>query len=355
MKKNLFSLFLLLSVTFFAQSCRDRDNVDIVYRNGLLIINEGDFSKANGNISFYGFDTQSVNRDVIKAQNNDVGINATIQKTFDDRTNNRLYVVCNAPDKLSIFDGGTLKLQGELTTGLTNPFGVAVANGKAFVSEWGTTDFVNYPNAKIHVIDANSRQIVSSILVGKEVNDMLELGGKIYAAVTGADKIWIINSITNQKEGEISTSAKPSTMTIDANGKIWVLCSSGNLDRLNPNNNTKETTIANVSIVGYNEKIAIDASRTNLYWVGQSSAGFTGKGVFRMAITENTAPNTPLIPLTTAGTVFYGLYVNSNRNQIVLGVTNYSSIQEVHFYNTSGQFGSKVNADGSLPNGFLLR
>jgi YVTN family beta-propeller protein len=352
MKKFLYSSVFLLML-FACVDCRRRENPEPIYSNGVLILNEGNFSQANGNISFYKSATQSVTSDIVKVENNGVGINATIQKVFDDVANQKLYVVTNSPDKLLVFNRITFKNERTISTGLTNPFAVVIANGKAFVSEWGTTDFVTYPNAKIQVVDLATNQITSSIPVGKEVNGMLEYGGKIYAAVTGENKVWVINSVTNQVETTIATSAKPAAMEVDANGKIWVLCSSGKLDRINPFTNVVETTISNVSVVGYgsSEKITMDNARTTLYWIGQSSAGFTNQGIFRISTSATTAPTTPFI----VGTQFYGLGVSPTNNQIVLGVTDFGQTQEVHFYNTSGVFGSKVNSGGINANGFLFR
>jgi hypothetical protein len=344
MKKTLLTSLMVLSAVVLTH-CRTKDvTPSQKYTDGVIILNEGNFSQANGNMAFYKFSSNEITPDVVKAENNGTGINATIQRTFDDQVNQKLYAVTNSPDQLLIFNGKTFKNEGAITTGLANPYGVAVASGKAFVSEWGTTNFVTYPNAKIQIVDVATRQITASIAVGKEVNGMLELNSKIYVAVTGGNEIWVINSNSNAVETKIATANKPNAMEVDANGKIWVLCSSGNLVRINPINNQVEATLSGVSVLGFDEKLAIDALRQNLYWI-------SGTGIFRMSISATSAPTVPLI----TGDKFYGLGVNSNTNQIIAGVTNYSSIQEVHFYNTNGAFGSKIAANGYQPKGFLFR
>lgn len=351
MKKTLLTSLLVLSAVVLTH-CRTKDvTPSQKYTEGVVILNEGNFSQANGSVSFYKFNTKEITPDVIKAENNGTGINATIQTSFDDQINQKVYLVTTAPDQLLIFNGKTFKSEGVVNTGLANPYGVAVASGKAFVSEWGgkfnAAGSYSYAEAAIRVVNLSNRQIESSIPVGKEVNGLLEFNAKIYAAVTGANEVWVINSNNNQVETKIPTASRPNTLEVDANNKIWVLCSSGNLVRINPTNNQVEATISGISVLGYNERMVTDALRQNLYWI-------SGVGAYRMSITATSAPALPLI----ANSKFSGIGFASTKNQLVLGVlpaTNpYSSAGEVHFYDNT-TVSNIISSSGIAPNGFLFR
>ena len=358
MKKLLYSTFALLAITFLSQ-CDPKTSETPVpagkYDNGTVILNEGNFSQSNGNLSFYNFNTKELLGDIIKSENNNTALNALVQNAVDSDA--KTFIVTNSPDQLVVAARTTFKVEG-VATGLANPYDVAIANNKAYVTQWGANYYVgfndpaNYANAAIKVISTTTRQVVATIPVGKEVNGVIALNNRVYAAATGKNEVWVINSTTDAVETVIPVASQPNAIEVDANGKLWVLCSSGNLVRINPSNNTVETTITTVSVAGYNEKITTNATRTKLYWLGSTTTGFTGAGIFAMDITATAAPTTPLV----AGTKFYGIGFSGFANQIVAGVApNFSGNGEVNFYNTDGSLASTISSNGIAPNGFLFR
>lgn len=350
MKKILYLAFALLSITLISQ-CNPRTEDEIVptptankYSSGLLILNEGNFTQANGNLSFYQFSTGNLLADIVNTENNGVSLNATVQNIAE--AEGKTCLVTNSPDQLVVFNSQSMKVEGTIGTGLENPFDVAIANGKAYVSTWGSNYFPTYANATVKIINLATRQIVGTISVGKEINSIIAIGGKVYVASTGDNKVLVINTTTDQTETPINVANEPDAFTVDGNGKLWVLCSSGNLVRINPTTNTVETTISGVSVsaFGYNEKIATGGS--NLYWIGETAP----KGIYSMPLTSTTAPTAPLV----TGDKFYGIgYGNS---QIIAGVApTFSSNGSVVFYNPNGEVARTIISGGVGPNGFLVR
>jgi len=353
MKKIHFYSFVLCCL-FAISSCITPKTAEVTpagkYSSGVLILNEGNFSQSNGNVSFYNHSTREVFADIIKTENSGVALNALIQNAVD--ADGKTFIVTNSPDQLVILNGTTFKSEGVVSTGLANPFDVAVANGKAYVTEWGANYWPTYSNASIRIINAATRQATSFIAVGKEISSIVAHNGKVYAAITGDNKIWVINPTTDVVEAQITVANSPSNMVIDANGKMWVLCSSGNLVRLNLATNTVEATVTGVSISGYSEKITINDTRDKLYWLGSSAAGFTGVGIFQMTIANTIAPTSPLV----IGSTFYGIGFSSVGNEIVAGVApTFSSNGQVLFYSVNGGSSRTIGSNGVAPNGFLVR
>lgn len=352
MKKTLYFALSLLAITFISY-CNPRTGEQIPpaankYKNGLLILNEGNFSQANGNLSFFQFATGNLLADIVNTENNGVSLNATIQNAAE--ASGKTCVVTNSPDQLVIFSSESMKVEGTISAGLQNPFDVAIANGKAYVSTWGDNYFPTYANATIKIINLTTRQIVNTISVGKEINSVIAIGNKVYVASTGENKVLVINTTTDQTETSINVANEPDAFTVDSNGKLWVLCSSGNLVRINPNSNTVETTISGVSAsaFGYNEKITTSGS--TLYWIGETTTGFANKGIFSMSITGATAPTVPLV----VGDKFYG--IGYGNGQLIGGIApNFSSNGSVVFYNPNGTVARTIISGGVSPNGFLVR
>ncbi len=357
MKKNLYFASLIVLATFASCNPTGTEVTPATvdggsYENGIIVINEGNFTSADGNFGFYQLGTNSMFVDIVNTANNGVSMNAIIQNAVD--TPDKMCVVTNNPDKLVVFDRKTMKVQADINTGLLNPFDVAVANGKAYITTWGANYFPTYSQSSVKVINLSNNQVVQTIAVGKEITSIIATAGKVFVACPGDDKVLVINPANDQLETPITIQGEPDAFTLDSNAKLWVLCSAGKLVRLNPTNSSIEATITGVSASAYqyNEKIVFGGS--NLYWIGETTTGFTNKGIFSMPISSTTAPTTPLI----TGDKFYGVgYANGQFMAGILAPTpnSYSSSGKIAFYNANGTVSRTITSAGIAPNGFLAR
>ncbi|TAH29297.1 MAG: hypothetical protein EAZ06_07215 [Cytophagales bacterium] len=319
----------------------------------VIVINEGNFNSADGSLSTYRSGDGAVELGIFERING-FPLAATIQNVYAEPAQNRVYAVTNAPDKLEIMNYGdfgsvsTIRNRGT-TINFTNPYAFAAIGNTAYVSNWGTfnnTTFA-FENGYISKINLTNNS-VSKITRTQQPQDLKIVNNNLYIANTGGTTVSVLNTNNETSVAEITTPAGADKMVVDKNNKIWVLCTSGNLIRINPVNNTVETTFNNVLVSGYNEKMVLNATKDRLYWLNASFGQPTK--VFAMDITATTIPTTPLI---TRANV-YGLGVHPNGDIYVADAANFQGNGRVYVYNNAGIEKSNFGT-GRGPNGFIFR
>jgi YVTN family beta-propeller protein len=359
-KFSQFFVLLFASVSLF-WACDPGKDLDPRgrYENGVIVVNEGNFFSANGNLGFYDLDSNKFVSDIFKRENNNVGIAATIQNITE--YNGKLYIVTNAPNKVEITDVNTLKSVKTIDTDLQNPYHFAAINNKGYVSNWGTfnnTTF-EYDNPSIKVIDLTTNTINKTIARTVQPQGLLMFGQNLYIANVGGNTVTVLNTGNDQVVTEITVSGAPDRFLTDGNNKIWVMCNSGNLVRINPATNAVEATISNIKSTGYNAKIAMNTTKTKLYWFETVDTTIPAdfvtdvSYVYEMSITATTAPTTPLITGTAEN--YTGIGVNPANGQIYVGMGSFSANGKVKRYQANGTFIAEMGSEGIGPNGFLFR
>jgi YVTN family beta-propeller protein len=322
MYKNLISpRAFLLSLCYigsiFLSSCQDDNQSGQVidpkgaYEKGVLVVNEGNFQKGNGAISFINKVSKTVEKDVFLRENNrplgDVVQSITVH-------NDRAYIVVNNSNKIEIADANTFKSLGVVNNLKLPRYMVAIGN-KGYVTEW-----VSFSgNGQVTVLDLTTNAVLKTIPVGVLPEKMAMVNNKIYLINSGENTVSVINLASDAVETTLTVSDSPNSLAIDANNKLWLLCGGqknynpdftinettstpGNLVRLNPANNTLEATLAFTSKTLSPEDLVINGTKNKLYY------RYNGK-VYQHDITATTLPATAFLNRN-----FYGLGVDPADN-----------------------------------------
>jgi DNA-binding beta-propeller fold protein YncE len=353
--KHLKGLFLV-SLIALMSACGESDVTPINREADVIIINEGNFGSADGTLSTYTSSNKAVNLSVFAGANG-FPFAATIQNVLEYDGN--YYAITNNTDKVEVFKKedfssvATIKPSFGAAVQFATPFSFAAVGTQGYVSNWGTFNFTTfvYDNPSLVKINLTNFSITSKIALAAQPQHLLAIGSKIYISLVGSNQIAVLNTSNDQFETPITVEQGPDKMLIDKNGKLWVMCNSGYLVRINPNTNAVEATIPNVQSSGFNEKMAIDGDGETLYYL--SSTGFnpsTG-AVYAIDITATTAPNQALI----SGNNFYGVGIDPVTDIIYVGDNkNFQSNGIVIRYQTNGTTLDTL-ASGRGPNGFLFR
>lgn len=251
MKFRLNYIFLLLILVLF-QACDDMKDVsmpiDLPVTPGetgqMYVLSEGLFNMNNSTLSLLNFDNRTINSDYFLFQNNrGLGDTANDMKRYGSK----LWIVVNVSSQVEVldfktgisirripffngngvarqpryitfsgskayvcsFDGTVARIDTTLltiesiTTVGRNPDGIAVANGKLYVSNSGGLDLPNYDNT-VSVVDLNTFTEIKKIMVGMNPFKLeADSQGDVYTVVRGNNStvkgFWCrINSQTDE-------------------------------------------------------------------------------------------------------------------------------------------------------------
>ncbi|MCS6821033.1 MAG: hypothetical protein NZ551_04105 [Microscillaceae bacterium] len=307
-----FVLVAFLAVSFLACKRNKDAQPKGKYENGLLIINEGNFSASNGEVSFLKKADNSLTNNIFEIENGRP-LACIIQDA--EVYNNRIYLVGNRADKVEIVEAGSFKSVGSITTNLVNPISFAAVGNKGYIMNWGPFDNnFNNPNPFVLVFDLTNFNVLKTIPLSARPQGCIAYNNKVYIALAASNKIAILNPSTDTIEGDIIVANSPNQLVIDKNNKIWAICSSGALVRFNPANNGVEATITGVQTSGFSEKFAINPAKDELYWLAAEPFPSRLVRAYKMSITATSAPSSPIVTRNN----LYGIGVSAD-NKLLLG------------------------------------
>jgi YVTN family beta-propeller protein len=340
-------LLLGLSLAMMAMSCgRSTETLPVgKYEEGIVVINEGNFSDADGEVSFLGRGTNALVNNIFEAENSRpfAGI---IQRGRLHQE--RIYLVANRADKVEVVDANTFKSIATVSNDLVNPQDFAAVNNKGFISNWGPfSPTFSRDEGFVAVLDLNSNSISRRIPMPAYPQGILAAGGNIFVALEGSNRVAVINPATESISAQIEVPAQPSQLLADNNNRIWVICRSGAIVRINPSNNTVEATISTLP-VRPSGRAAYNASTNRLYY--HATVNSTGH-IYELASNASTAPSAPLF---TQASV-YGLGYDAKENVIYLSdAKGFQGNGSISRYSIGGTKIDELNA-GRGPNGFIFR
>jgi len=345
---------ILLTNTLLFTGCdTETEQPKGTYESGVFVVNEGNFNKGNGAISFLNTSSKIAEPDIFRAVNGrPLGDN--VQSMYIN--NEKAYVVVNNSNKIEIADANTFTSLATIEN-LTLPRYMTVANNKGYVTE--TVSYV-VANGQVSVIDLNTNTIIKVIPVGAQPEQLIVANNKVFVTNLGTNTISVINSNTDAVEATISVGDSPNSLSLDANNKLWVLCggntiytsypafdeiasTAGSLIRINPNNNTVEATFTFPTKGAFLEDLTTNKEKNKLLY------SYAGK-VYQVDITATILPTTALI-----NRRFYGLGVEPGTN-IIYGADagSFTANGKAIRYNANGTaIDSFTTAVG--PNGFVFK
>lgn len=351
--KYILSLIFLVSILFACEPDNENPEPRGKYESGVIIINEGNYTDADGSLSFYDKDSSKISNDIFLAEN-DRQLFALIQnvRIFD----NVGFIVTNSDDKIEMIDASTLKSIKTIKDDIENPNDIAVVDGLAYVSNWGTlTPDFNYLDSRITITDLSTSEVIKDIETSEFPSGVIAVGEEVFVAVGSTDEVLVIDTESNNIEDTIHVAVGPKTFHIDENGKIWVMCTgtfaspAGNLVRFDPVTHALEATIS-LENQSPNGKMAMNGDGNQIYY--QSSVGYPSTdAIFVFDITATTAPTESIID----GTNLYGIGVDPETDMIYVADANgFQGNGTIIRYNPDGtQYDTFTVGRG--PSGFVFR
>ena len=363
MKTNKWLSVALLMLVFFT-SCSSEETTPSPYvpqgdfDSGVLVLNEGNFGDINATMSFISFDLSRTQNDIFLGVNPGTILGNTAQSIGFN--GNLAYIVVNVSNKIEIVNRYTMVKVGDITAGLDSPRYIAFANGKGYVTNWGS----GVGGGTIKVIDLGSNTVTSTITVNDYPNKIIEHAGKLYVSHNNLGEkgttISVIDAVTNSVSSTIEVGDLPDTMKIEGD-HLWVACL-GISDYLTPTNNTSgsivQINLASNAIIQSlfptNNTERIDYM--DLY--GDHVFYSKGSKIFKFSLTGTTLPETPAF--TTDAVYVYGFAVKNNKIYVADAKT-FNVNGEVKIYSSGEQF--DPNPIGTLlktvevgvgPNGFYF-
>jgi YVTN family beta-propeller protein len=363
MKTNKWLLLTFLMLVFLT-SCTSEDLTPSRYvpqgdfDSGVFVLNEGNFGSTNASVSFISFDLSRTQNDLFSGVNPGEILGDTAQSMgFND---NLAYIIVNASNKIEIVNRYTMVKVGAITTGLDNPRYIAFANGKGYVTNWGS----GVGGGTIKVIDLGSNNVISTILVNDYPNKIIEHAGKIYVAHndlgTNGQSVSVIDSSTNGLTASIEVGDMPDTMKIEGD-HLWVVCN-GKFDF----NNTANNTVGSIVEINLTSNAIIQSlfppsgsPRINYMDLYGNHIFYTiGNEIYKFPLTGTVLPATP--SFSSDAEVIYGFAIKNNKIYIA-DSKGFSVYGKVLVYSSGEQFDPmpigtllKTVEVGVGPNGFYF-
>lgn len=315
---------------------------------GVFVVNEGNFTTGNASLTWYHPGSDSIFNDAFYAVNKvPLGDVANYMTVHD----NKGYIVVNNSGVVYVIDINTGAFLGKIS-GLSSPREILIIdNNKAWVSDL----FSKF----ISVVDLNTYKVVNTInLHGRTSESLVRIGERVFVnnwsklnQTPDNNMIMVLDVGAEKVVDSIAVTREPNSMVVDADNKLWVLCSGGYnnvetpaLYRIDPANDT---------IV---EKLEFGQKNMNPFTLNINGAGtrlwFLNKGVFKMDVNSHQIPSHPFIPQGTHN--FYSLGVRPDIESVyVSDALDYVRNGTVYFYDPSGNLSGEFEA-GIIPGSFCF-
>ncbi|MDQ3394420.1 MAG: hypothetical protein M3512_09960 [Bacteroidota bacterium] len=342
--------FLLLSFPLF-QACENPEEQIPVgeYDHGVVIVNEGNFTKSDASLSFYNPITNEVQNDVFNKVN-DRPVGSVLQSVhFVD---GKGYLVVNNSNKIEVVNEADFSSIAVIEEGLANPRYLVTSGGKAYISNWGTFDAdFKLDQSYIAVVDLSNLSVIKKINTENGTEKLAIAGNKLFALNSFTNTISIIDLASETVEATLKLGNKPNGITLDNNGKVWVICggswegNDGKLYAINPSGNVIEKEIElNMNTAGH---LQTNKSQDKLYFT-------SGKSVYELPVTATVAPGAPLFTNENLGSI-YSLGIDPNSNIFYLGdAVAFKFNGKVYRHEANGTAIDDFSV-GIGPNGFWFR
>lgn len=309
------SCFFILSLSLFSCELDSQSPIGVDtgqpskdYQNGFFVVNEGNFDWGKGTVSFIhqnGIDKGRVENNIFERVNNEPLGNVAQSMTIH---NGKGYIVVNNSQKVEVVNPTTLERTGTIKNLNSPRYFVGINDSKAYV----TTIYRDL----IYVINLQTNQITKEIRTTEWTEKMVKLGDYMWVASHDADKVWIIDTRTDEIIHTITTPAGSKCLVADASqNRVWILATGSDTENaklitssLSDIRNTESRVFA------ANEKPQfLSIYNNNLYWV--SNNNLYQLSTFQL---DSRLPQTAFIEgLGTSNTLIYNAVISPKNGRLL--------------------------------------
>ncbi|ALW84613.1 hypothetical protein AUC43_05645 [Hymenobacter sedentarius] len=354
MKKQFVPFLAALAVLAACDPQRATDTPAPAATTGVFILSEGQFGAGDGAVSVFDKATKAVTLDAFGSANNGAKLGDVVQNMGVQGS--RGYIVVNASKKIEVVNLPDFKTAGTIA-GLDQPrYFTSTSATRGYVTEW-RGPYTGYLPGVLSILDLGTNTVASRVTVGRNPEQPLALGGRIYVPNSLDNTISVIDEASGTLSSTITVADGPSNMVADKDGNIWVLCSgfvtylsappytarvsNGALVRFSPGSPATQFKLTFPATSGPS-KLRINLAKDQLYYS-------FGGAEYQMSTAATALPTAPFIRRS-----FSGFAIDPRDNTVFGGISpSYNSNGRFIRYQASGaaidSFDVKVG-----PNGFLF-
>lgn len=352
--KKLPFFILSLNLTFLACDSDEQLVANLPlgdYENGMLILNQGNFGQGNSSISYFSYDYETFQSNAFQAVNPTVNLGDTGQDIgfFEEKA----FVVMNNSNKIEIINRYTLIHIATISSNLNNPRYITFAQGKAFVTNWGSG--MNPNDDFVAVFNLDDFSLNANIPVVEGPERILTHNNNVYVAHEGGfnfnNKVTIINAVNNQISEVVEVGDVPKSLQVSEN-HVYVLCGG------KPSWTKSETAGSLYKINAEQESNLVftfeNSEHPSHLILELNQFYFTiDAEIYQMNINAESAPTTPIFETTTQGV--YGIYSMAIRNGLIYigDAADYNSNGKILIFQTNGTIVQEKTV-GVIPAGFYF-
>lgn len=190
----------------------------------VFILSEGRFGAGDGAVSGFNRGANVVtSADAFGAAHNGAKLGDVVQSMGVQ--GNKGYVVVNASKKIEVVTLPTFRTAGVIA-GLDQPrYFTATSDTRGYVTEWrGMFNSVPaYSPGVLTILDLGTNSVTKRVTVGRNPEQLLALGGKIYVPNSLENTVSVVDEATGTLASTITVGDGPRSMVADKDGNVWVL------------------------------------------------------------------------------------------------------------------------------------
>ncbi|MCE5348000.1 MAG: hypothetical protein LLG13_17160 [Bacteroidales bacterium] len=293
----------------------DEPNITADNLKGMFVACEGDYGKANGDITFFDSKLNQSAKSLYNAVNNvalgDVVESFEIVDTLG-------FIVVNNSQKVTVVDMRDFTLIKTID-GFSYPRSVVRANGNTVYVSNGNGYSDNY----IYSIDLSTLSKSDSLEVTSGPEKLLAVNSKVYAAIAGGWKndgktVVEIDPVSFTIVNTYEVASVPIDIINDKNNNIWAYCKgvASYDENWNASYSNSGISLINVSTKAVSTFPLTSMSASGINNIAASNDGsliyYLNDGLYSMSVTDTDLPATKLV-----NNMFYGVDVDPNNGYIV--------------------------------------
>lgn len=336
---------IVIAVLFAACKKEDTQPEESGLKNGVFIVNQGNFTAGNASLSYFESATSKLTNDLFY-EVNDAPLGDVAQSI--SIVGDLAYIVINNSGNIYVIDRKTAEFKGKISQ-LTSPrFFLKINDQKAYVSDLASNS--------ISIVNPESYELTDAINVNRSTENMVLIGNKAYVAHWSGylqaiknNQVLIIDTETDALIDSIQVGVEPNSMVVDRDQNLWVLCSGGYDNEEIPS--LWKINVLDKNVIKKYEFDDISLSPFNLLMNGTGDELlYLNNGVYSMSVNDGTLPENPMI--SQDGKYFYALGIDPQNSDIyVSDALDYTKNGLVYRYDYTGSMLDSFEV-GIIPGAF---
>ncbi len=306
----------------------------VAERAGVYVLNQGNIGKPNSTLTYYDFTSKKVTADIFSSANGGVALG----NTANDAAvyGSKMYLIVDVSSTIEVVNAKTAKSIKKISVknGDVNrePRSVVFAKGKALITTY---------DGNVAVLDTASLEIEKYIKVGRNPEQMVVVGNKLYVANSGGldfadpDKtVSVIDLTIFAETKKITVGVNPVSIAADAYGDVYVV-SFGVYGKIG-----SALTIINTATDAVKSQNDIDAAYGTPIIIGGDNAYLvTADNKIQVYNVKNeTVTSAGFITDGTKVTTPYSLNVDATTGELFVGdAVDYSSNGVLYVFDKTGK------------------